>query len=92
MATRTDDFNRSNEGLDASANWTEDDGVWTVTSNQVREASYDSSYHKARWTGTALDSSDYYCQLTIVDLGDGAGEGDGTGIVAAGDGDAGIAG
>ena len=37
--TVTDDFNRANENLEASANWTDDlGGVFDIVSNQVRVA------------------------------------------------------
>jgi hypothetical protein len=68
MTVISDDFNRSNEELGTSANWTEDDGDWEVVSNQVRQATAAGAYYKARWTGTSLAGNDNYCELDIVDI------------------------
>jgi hypothetical protein len=69
MTVVTDNFNRSNEDLETSANWTEDQGDWEIISNQVEMVNVggegQNSYFKARWAGAALAGNDNYCELVV---------------------------
>jgi len=63
----SDNFNRANENLEASANWSMDDGgtgVLRIVSQAVEEstAAYIVKY---RWVGTALSGADSYVQADI---------------------------
>ena len=62
MATRSDTFDRANS-TSLGADWTEDSGDWEIVSNNVSQATTGNSYRKLRWTGAAMDSSDYSVEV-----------------------------
>jgi hypothetical protein len=61
MATRSDSFDRA-DSSSLGVDWTEDYGDWAIASNNVRCDSTN-DYQKARWTGAAMDSSNYYVEM-----------------------------
>ncbi|KKL60362.1 hypothetical protein LCGC14_2206080, partial [marine sediment metagenome] len=67
--TFTDDFNRGNEALGASANWQEDEDNWSIVSNVVRPGTTYADAHLARCTNSDLASLNHYAQLDIVTMG-----------------------
>ena len=68
----TDDFNRSNEELGDSANWTEVAGDWEVISNEVGIGA--SGHYQARFEQD-LSSDDHYAQIDITTWGGSSGTG-----------------
>jgi hypothetical protein len=62
----TDDFNRSNESLDASANWTERKGDWEVISNEAGMPTTSANQSVAKFDNSGLSSADYYIQALVI--------------------------
>lgn len=62
----TDDFERPNESLDASANWTERNGDWEVVSNQAGCPTTSANDACAKYDNTGLSSADYYVQAVVT--------------------------
>lgn len=58
MTSVADTFDRANS-TSLGANWAEDSGNWTITSNTALNGTTGNSYRKLRWTGTALASANY---------------------------------
>lgn len=68
-ATITDDFNRANESLGDSANWTNvsTGDATDVVSNQLQNAATAVSYYS--YTGSAASGDDQYCQIDVTSTG-----------------------
>lgn len=60
-----DNFNRANESLDASLNWVEREGDWSVIDNQVKLITAN-GIDVAKYDNTNLNSADYYVQVDIL--------------------------
>lgn len=62
MATRTDSFDRANSS-NLGADWAEDSGAWSITSNNVANGTSGNTYRKLRWVGAAMDSANYSVEV-----------------------------
>lgn len=62
MATRTDTFDRANSS-NLGADWAEDSGDWSITSNNVANGTSGNTYRKLRWVGAAMDSANYSVEV-----------------------------
>jgi len=74
MATRTDTFDRANSS-NLGADWAEDSGDWTITSNNVLNGTTGNTYRKLRWVGAAMDSANYYVEVVARSGSSGTGIG-----------------
>lgn len=63
MASASDNFDRANGPL--GANWTGDEGVIEIVSNQADAISTAGVYCRARYTGTPMDSANHYSQALV---------------------------
>jgi len=62
----TDDFNRGDESLDASASWIERKGDWEVINSEAGMPTTSANQSVAKFDNAGLSSADYYVQAFVI--------------------------